>query len=191
MRRWPSTWSSGASRTPRPDPEGVTVKDVANAFLNHKRDKLDAGELSVRTWAKYKEVTDLIVSRSGRSRAAVDLRPDDFTGLKNAMAKRWGPLRVGDFVQHVRSVFKHAYDAEVIDKPVRFGPGFARPSQKTLRLHRAKPGPKLFTADEVRRMIDAAGLPLKAMILPGVNCGYGNHDVATLPCRRLTWSGVG
>src|SRR5437588_1048620 len=39
-----------AGRTPRPDPGAVTVKDVANAFLNHKRDKMNAGELSPRTW---------------------------------------------------------------------------------------------------------------------------------------------
>src|SRR5437868_12597886 len=55
-----------AGRTLRADPEGVTVKDAVNAFLNHKRDKMDAGELSVRTWAKYKEVTDLIVSEFGK-----------------------------------------------------------------------------------------------------------------------------
>jgi hypothetical protein len=38
--------------TPRPSADGVTVKDAANAYLNHKRDKLDAGELSPRTWSK-------------------------------------------------------------------------------------------------------------------------------------------
>src|SRR5262249_24354176 len=52
-------------------------------------------------------------------------------------------------LQHVRSVFKHAADSDLIDRPVRFGPGFARPSAKVLRLHRAKQGPKLFTAEEV------------------------------------------
>ena len=93
-----------AGRTPRPDPEGVTVKDAANAFLNHKRDKMDAGELSVRTWAKYKEVTDLVVKQFGKSRLVPDLRPADFTALKNLMTRSWGPLRVADFVQHVRSV---------------------------------------------------------------------------------------
>src|SRR5256885_208111 len=76
-----------AGRTPRPDPEGVTVKDAANAFLNHKRDKMDAGELSVRTWAKYKEVTDLIVSAFGKNRLVADLRPADFTALKNRMTR--------------------------------------------------------------------------------------------------------
>src|ERR1700749_3019136 len=40
-----------AGRTPRPeaDPDALTVKVVCNAFLNAKRDKMDAGELSVRT----------------------------------------------------------------------------------------------------------------------------------------------
>jgi hypothetical protein len=122
-----------AGRTPRPDPEALTVKDGCNAFLNHKRDKTDAGELSVRTWARYKEVTDLLVERFGKGRLVSDLRPDDFTALKNQMTKRWVPLRVSDFIQHVRSVFKHALDAELIDRPVRFSPGFDRPSHTHAR----------------------------------------------------------
>jgi integrase len=174
-----------AGKTPRPDPEGVTVKDVCNAFLNHKRDKVDAGELAVRTWAKYKEVTDLIVGRFGKARVVADLRPDDFTALKNHMTKRWGPLRIADFIQHVRSVFKHAHDAELTEQPVRFGPGFQRPSQKTLRLHRAKQGVKLFTADEIRNLLADAGTPLEAMILLGINAGFGNADVAGLPLAAI------
>ena len=72
---------------------------------------------------------------------------------------------------------KFAYESGQIDRPTRFGPGFKRPSKKTLRLERAKPGPKLLTGDEVRRMIDGAGTPLRAMVLPGINLGYGNADV--------------
>jgi integrase len=174
-----------AGRTPRLDPEGITVKDACNAFLNHRADKRDAGELSIRTWAKYKEVTDLIVSHFGRARLIADLRPEDFTALKKSMTKRWGPLRVGDFIQHIRSVFKHAFDAELIDRPVRFGPGFDRPSQRTLRIHRAKQGPKLLAADEIRRLLEAADASMKAMILLGINSGLGNYDIATLPTAAL------
>ena len=39
-----------AGRKPRPDTEGLTVKDAANAFLNAKRALVDAGELAERTW---------------------------------------------------------------------------------------------------------------------------------------------
>jgi integrase len=181
-----------AGRKPRPDagPEALTVKDVANAFLEAKEDKMNAGELSPRTWAKYKEVTDLLVSEFGKRRLVSDLRPDDFAALKKTMTKRWGPLRVADFVQHVRSVFKHAADADLIVKPPRFGPGFERPSAKVLRLHRAAQGPKLFTAEEVRRLLDAANVQERAMLLLGINCGFGNADVATLPLSAVDLDGA-
>ena len=35
-----------SGRKPRPDATAMTVKDVANGFLNHKQALLDAGELS-------------------------------------------------------------------------------------------------------------------------------------------------
>jgi integrase len=146
---------------------------------------MEAGELSPRTWAKYKEVTDLLVSEFGKRRLVADLRPDDFAALKKTMTKRWGPLRVADFIQHVRSVFKNASDADLIDRPVRFGPGFVRPSAKVLHLHRAAQGPKLFTREEVRRLLDAAHPLLRAMILLGINAGFSNHDCATLPLSAL------
>jgi integrase len=93
-------------------------------------------------------------------------------------------------VQYVRSLFKHAYDAGLIDRPVRFGPGFKRPSMKTLRLHRAKQGPKLFTAEEVHKLLGAAGPQLKAMILLGINCGFGNADCGTLPLSVVDLDGA-
>jgi integrase len=170
-----------AGRTPRPDTGAATVKDAANAFLNARKDALDAGELSPRTFREYKDACTLIVVRFGKSRLLDDLRPADFAALRKSMAAKWGAYRVGNVIQYVRSLFKHAFDAELIDRPVRFGPGFKRPSKKVIRLHRAEQGPKMFTADEVHRMIAAAGLPLKAMILLGINCGFGNSDCGNLP----------
>src|SRR5262249_51632709 len=105
--------------------------------------------------------------------------------IKNAMSKQWGPLRVGDFIQHIRSIFKFAYDMEKIDHPVRFGPGFERPSKQVLRRHKAAQGAKLFEANEVRRMIEAASVQMKAMILLGINCGFGNSDCGNLPLSAV------
>jgi integrase len=174
-----------AGRKPREDPEAVTVKDAANAFLRHKMALRDGGELSPRTWDEYKEVCDLIVAAFGKSRLVDDLGSDDFAALRKKLAKRWGPMRLGNVIQRIRSVFKHALDAGLIDRPVRFGPGFQRPSAKVLRLQRAKQGAKLFTAEEVRRLIDAAPAQLRTMVLLGVNCGYGIAD-----CGRLLLSAV-
>ncbi len=174
-----------AGRKPRESSAGATVKDAANTFLNHKQARLDAGELSPRTFAEYRETCDLIVSEFGKRRLLDDIDAADFTALRDKMAKRWGPVRLGNTVQRVRSVFKHALDAGLTERPVRFGPGLTRPSAKVLRLHRGKQGPKLFTADEARRLIAAASQPLKAMFLLAINAGFGMADCGALPRSAL------
>ncbi|HVS36835.1 MAG TPA: tyrosine-type recombinase/integrase [Gemmataceae bacterium] len=174
-----------AGRKPREAAAGVTVKDAANAFLNHKQARLDTGELSARTFAEYRETCNLIVSEFGKRRLLDDLDAADFTALRDKLAKKWGPVRLGNAVQRVRSVFKHALDAGLVDRPVRFGPGLTRPSAKVLRLHRAKQGAKLFTAAEVRSLIAAAAQPLKAMLLLGANAGFGMADCGALPVSAL------
>jgi integrase len=43
----------------------------------------------------------------------------------------------------------------------------------------------MFTADEIRRLIGAADVQLRAMLLLGINCGFGNSDCANLPLTAL------
>jgi integrase len=174
-----------SGRKPRPDAEAVTVKDAANAFLNHKRGLLDAGELSPHTWAKYKTAAEMVVAQFGKGRLVADLDAQDFAALRKRMAKQWGVYRLGDMIQHVRSIFKHAHDAGLLPLPVCLGPGFARPSKKAQRLHRAGQGAKLFAADEIRRMIAAATVNVRAMLLLAINAGYGNADCGHLPLAAV------
>jgi integrase len=69
----------------------------------------------------------------------------------------------------------------MLKTPTLFGPGFKRPSKKVLRIERAKKGPKLFEAAELRKLIDSAGVPIKAMVLLACNAGLGNSDLAHMP----------
>jgi integrase len=170
-----------AGRKPRQDPEALTVKELANHFLNAKQALVDEGRLSPLTWGDYKTACVEVVAAFGKSRLVSDLRPDDFARLRARMAKKWGLERLCKTIQFVRCVFRYAFEADLIDRPVRFGPDFKRPSKKDFRLHRARQGPKLFTAHEVRRILDAAGPQLKAMTLLGINCGFGNSDCGHLP----------
>lgn len=166
-------------------PGEAQVRDVLNAFLNAKRHLLDTREITPRTWADYYATCDRIGKAFGKTRAVADLRPDDFTAYRAAIGETWGPVRLANEVQRVRSVFKYAADAELIDRPVKFGPDFKKPSKRVLRKARADRGPRMFEAAELRTMLKAAPMGLKAMILLGVNCGYGNADVAALELRHL------
>jgi hypothetical protein len=70
-----------ARRKPRPDPEAVMVKALANSYLNHKKALLDAGELSPHTWRNYEQAAALLVGHFGKFRVVNDLGPDDFAEL--------------------------------------------------------------------------------------------------------------
>ncbi len=88
-------------------------------------------------------------------------------------------------MQIVRCVFRFAADEDLIDKPVKFGKSFKRPSKKTMRLQRAKNGKRMFEAEELRNIIAAASRPLRAMILLACNTGFGNNDISSLPLSAL------
>jgi hypothetical protein len=64
-----------AGKAPRADPSGLTVKDVANAYLNAKQQAVEAGELSGRTWLDYRAIMGMLVDGFGKRRSVVGLEP--------------------------------------------------------------------------------------------------------------------
>lgn len=177
-----------AGRTPgrNGDVGGVTLRDLCNRFWTTKKHKVDSGELTHRSLDDYYATCERILDAFGKARLVSDLKPLDFERFKVSLAKtRKSPAALSSEIQRVRTVFKYAFDEGIIDKPLRFGEAFKKPSQKTMRQHRSKRARKLLTPPQVRALIRKAGVPLKAMVLLGCNCGYGNNDVATLKLSCL------
>jgi integrase len=184
-----------AGRTPRERGDGLTVVGLCNAFLNAKQRQREAGEISARMFqptadpkkpkGEYPATTDRLVAAFGSTRLVADLAPNDFEALRAALAEQYGPVRLANEIQKVRTVFKYGYEADLIDKPVRFGPTFKKPSASVLRRHRAKQGAKLFTAEEIRLLLAIADPQMKAMILLGANCGFGMADCGRLPAAAV------
>ena len=116
------------------------VADLGNRFLTAKQRKLKAGEITAGAFHEYKARTDRLVAAFGKNRLVDDLAADDFEGLRDEMAERWGPVRLGNEVQKVRTVFQYGFEAGLIEKPFRYGPEFKKPSASVLRRRRAKNG---------------------------------------------------
>jgi integrase len=178
-----------AGRTPRALPGGLAVRELANRFLTAKRHLLDTRELSQRSFADYYATCERIVTAFGRERLVIDLAADDFERLRASVAKVWGPVALGNEINRIRIVFKYGFDAGLIDTPVRFGPHFKRPSKKVLRKARHDKGPRMFEAVDIRAMLKDAPPTFRAMILLGINCGFGNADVGTLPLAAVDLAG--
>ena len=121
----------------------------------------------------------------GRDRPVDNLAGDDFEKLRATLAKTRGPVVLGNEVQRVRTILKYAFDESLIERPVRFGSTFKKPSRKKYRAARHAAERKIFEAGEVQRIIASTSGPLKAMTLLGINCGFGPSDVGSLPIEAL------
>ena len=174
-----------AGRTPRANREGLTVRDLCNRFMTAKEIQRDAGDITPRTFADYFATSKLVVDSFGKNRLVIDLAADDFEQLRKSLAKTRGPNALGNAIQRVRSAFKYGYDAGLVEHPIRFGPVFKKPAKRLLRVQRQSKGSRMFEAAELRKILGAADNPLRAMILLGVNCGFGNADCGKLPKSAL------
>jgi len=187
-----------AGRTPRVTGEGLTIADLCNAFLTAKVRQQTANELTARTFMEYRQTTDTLIAAFGKNRRVDDLAADDFGRLRATMAERWGPVRLGNAITRVKTVFKFGLDNGLIEKPVRYGGEFRKPDKAVLRRHRAQNGQKMLEAGQVRALVQRALVvgeegpklvradsQLRAMILLGINAGLGNGDCATLPRSAL------
>ncbi len=171
-----------AGREPREDdPDGMTVRVLANHFMTSKRRLVDAGELALRTFHQYHEISEYLIGHFGKNRLVDNLRPEDFAGLRAKLVKRFGsPQSLKVYIGKVKEFFRFAYDNVLVDRPVRFGSEFREPKQKLIDEHKNKKAEQMFERDEIHVMLDAAKPHQKAMILLAVNCGFGNVDLATL-----------
>ena len=169
-----------AGRKPRETADGYTLRDLLNKFLEHKRHLLDTRQLTNRTFEDYKRTTDWLAEILELDRVIDDFGPDDFLKVAKTVSKRYGLVGLGGEINKTRIIFKFAFDTEMIDRPVRFGPTFKRPSRTALRKQRASRPKRLFTAAELQTLIDAAGPQVRAMLLLAINAGLGNADVGLL-----------
>lgn len=176
-----------AGRRPRSG-EGLTVADLANRYLTWKRHLTDNGEMKPQSFTENYRACQLVVDVFGKNRLVSDLRPSDFEGLAYRFPKAWGPHYRAKMTQLVRSLFKYGWEQDLIERPVKLGQ-FRRPAKKVFRLHRAAKaaatGKRLFAAGDLRKLLDEAGQPLRAMLLLGINAALGNMDMSRLPLNAL------
>jgi integrase len=178
-----------AGRKPRPR-DGFTVKDLANHYLTSKKDRLDAGELSPRTFHDYHAVCERMVTFfDNGSRLVEDIGPDDFRQLRASLAKTLGPVSLGNEIRKVKMLFGFAFNNGHIDRPVRYGSEFQGPPKRVLRLERKRKPARMFESKELKSLVDSAEGPIKAMILLAINCGFGQGDCSNLPLAALDLDG--
>jgi len=174
-----------AGKRPPESADGLTVSRLADHFFESKRKRHEASELTSRSLADYEQTCLNIIAAFGRDMLVTELTESDFGRFRAKLAKGRGPATLGNEINRCRMLFNFAWKNGHIDRPIRFGSEFNRPSKKTLRIARAAKGEMLLTPEQIIQLTHVADVQLRAMILLGVNCGLGNADCAGLTTKHI------
>lgn len=161
----------------------LSIARLCDAFIDWKQQLLDSGELAQRTYDQYYEVCKLVTQHFGRNRPADDIRPEDFQALRAVMSKRWGPVRLGNQIQFIRSIFKFGAEEHLLERPVSFGKTFKKPAAKTIRRIRSEKGPQLFTPEQIQALLKLLA-QLEGDDPSGHQRRHGQHGCSHAPVER-------
>ena len=173
---------AGRADTPH---TGLTIHSLCERFLVAKHNKFQTGDLSPLMLMRYREATSILVAVFGGQRNAGDLQAADFACLRKRIADRWGPVTVANTIQMVRTIFQFATKNQLVAQPVLYGTEFMPPPRRVIRAARQARGPRMFEAKELQVILEQSREAMRAMILLGINCGFGNHDVTSLSTAHL------
>ncbi len=180
-----------AGRTPKPTGDyHLNVKDMVNLCLTLKETKVETGELGRRTYKEYQRCGRRLMRVLGRTELVQNLGPTDFLKLRRDMTKTLKSLTsIKADIRKIMVFFNFAYTEGYIDRPVRPGDAFKTPSAAALRREREQKADRMFQAEQIRAMLAKANPQLKAMILLGINCAFGNTDCALITKNKLDLDG--
>lgn len=173
----------------RPDQQAgdlLSLHRLVNDFLVFKRHQVATCELTQRSFSDYYDSCERLLAHFGKEQAVSTLAPTDLLAYREKLAKTRGPHAIGTEVGRVRVLLRFAFEQAMIDRPIRFGE-FKKPSKAAFRRSRAEVGVRLFERPELLRILESSDPLMRAMVLLGVNCGFGNADVGTLPQKAIDW----
>jgi len=172
------------------DPERATVKTLANVFLTHKKSAVEIGELTARSFRDYLKTCEGMTDALGKATAVDSISAERLLAYRRELAKRLGPVSLSNEINRCRVVFNFAFENGLIDKPVRFGE-FKRAKKSALRKSRAEKGSRLFEPADLRQIIEAADVQLKAWSYWQSTVDSAIPIVANCRLKRSTWKVVG
>jgi hypothetical protein len=162
-----------------------TLDDSINLFLESCDNRVQSGELSARMLTDYATTARLLLEAVDRNRDIETLGPDDFAAIRAELGEGRALQTLANHVTRTRSMFKWIVEAGLRETPINFGPDFRKPHKRRIELEAQDRGDKGFTADEVRKLLKTASMPMRAMLLLGINAAYGNTDIALLDRRHV------
>ena len=156
----------------------VNLLTLCNLYLEQQNSRIEAGEIKMRQ--VYDQTTFLrdFVKYLGRSRKISEVATIDLQKYRMRLIKQGkSNNRINNYISAVKAMYHWATENELIATV---------PNLKAIKkLPKPKTTKPIFSPDEVHKLLKLASPKIKAMILLGLNCGFGCTD-----CAELLWENV-
>jgi integrase len=164
----------------------LTVGKLVNLFLEYKEQFLQTGELGQRSFDDYVTHGRMLAQHFGQHTSVDGLTPACFLKFRSSLAKNVNLVTLKSRIVKIRAFFNFAAKNDLLESPLPriMGTGFVIPTRGAITKLMSE-REKLFSASQIKSLIDHANTNIRAMILLGINCGFGNQDVAMLRFDHL------
>ena len=175
-------------------PELITLGELVGRYLADSSRDVERREIGARHFAELRQSLEGYRDAVGASRTIAQLI-DDPTPIRayvDGRRDRYGWCYYNRLMRHANALWTWAAAPMSEALPAAFkwkglhASRKVREFRRERREARARGVRRTFDAGEVRALIDAAGPTLRAAILLGYHCAFGNGDVARLPRNAIS-----
>jgi integrase len=155
--------------------QGQSLRALCNLYLDHQDSRAAIGEISHRHFYDLKSRLREFAKFIGPNEKVSEITTLQIQGYRQKLIKAGKqPDTINTKLSAVKSLFNWASENSAIDHGPNLKAIKKVPTKKTER--------QTFTQQQVRLLLEHASTQMRAMILLGLNCGFGCTD-----CAELRW----
>ena len=158
--------------------DNITLKTLCNLYLEHQNCRVQAGEIKLAQVYDCKITLKDFALYIGHNRSISDISTLDLQSYRSKLIKqKKSSARINNHISAFKAMYHWALENEIIGNA---------PNLKAIKkLPRTKKTMPTFSTNEIKIILDSANPKMRAMILLGLNCGFGCTD-----CSELLWENV-
>lgn len=174
-REWPVITAGGEVQ--RVVASSEAIKSACQAFLNARRSDHEAGDIEWETFREVRGVCKRILKVLGDDRTIATIGPRDFASIMADVSHQSASSRA-KMAGIVHRIFE--WIAANRGGTFDYGSALKRPPAKAIRRQRNQRDDKTLRPAQIHAMLNVASERNRAILMLGINGGYGNKDVAML-----------
>ncbi|MBW1791653.1 MAG: tyrosine-type recombinase/integrase [Deltaproteobacteria bacterium] len=157
---------------------GITIRTLCNLYLDHQNSNVLSSQITAGHYKDQVNSLRIFARFLGQHRLLSEISTLDLQNYKKKLLKSYGSThRVNLNLAIMKAMFHWAKKNEVLENIPNID---AISKVKIVQKERT-----IFTANQIKQLLKIADDQMKAMILLGLNCGFGCTDCSELKWRDL------